>query len=78
MNPPITILRLPAVRVRCGLSRSNVYRQIKAGSFPAPVSLGARSIGWRSIDIENWLQSRVTKVRGTSNTVDAEITPVRS
>lgn len=53
------ILRLPEVKARTGLSRSSIYNAIKAGTFPAHVSLGARAVGWFSSDIDAWITSRV-------------------
>jgi prophage regulatory protein len=40
------ISRLPQVRSRTGLSRSTIYNRIKERSFPAPIRLGPRTIGW--------------------------------
>ena len=58
-----TILRLPFVKARTGLSRSTIYLRIAEGSFPKPVSLGARAVGWVESDIEQWLISRVEESR---------------
>ena len=58
-----TILRLPFVKARTGLSRSTIYLRIAEGSFPKPVSLGARAVGWLESDIEQWLTSRVEESR---------------
>lgn len=44
-----------------GKSRSSVYRDIKAGTFPAPVKIGPRSIAWKSTDIADWVSSRPTR-----------------
>ena len=44
-----------------GKSRSSIYRDIKAGLFPAPVLIGQRSVAWRSSDIEVWLSSRLAR-----------------
>ena len=41
-----TVLRLPAVKARTGLSRSTIYLRVSQGVFPAPVSLGGRAVGW--------------------------------
>jgi hypothetical protein len=41
-----TILRLPAVKTRTGLSRSTIYLRVSQGTFPKPVSLGGRAVGW--------------------------------
>ncbi len=58
------VLRLPLVKARTGLSRSTIYLRIAEGSFPKPVSLGARAVGWLESDIEQWLTSRVEESRG--------------
>jgi prophage regulatory protein len=54
-----TILRLPAVKTRVGLSRSTIYLAISRAEFPRPVQLGARSVGWLESEIENWICERV-------------------
>lgn len=41
----MTILRLPVVRARVGLSRSTIYKFIESGHFPKPVQLGTRAVG---------------------------------
>lgn len=58
----MSILRLPAVKARTGLSRSTIYAYIKTNRFPPPVSLGLRSVGWRSEDIDAWVQSREPRI----------------
>lgn len=49
-----TFLRLKELTMRTGLSRSTIYNKMNEGNFPTSVSLGARSVGWRSTDIELW------------------------
>jgi prophage regulatory protein len=56
-----SILRLPDVKRLTGLSRSSIYSAIKAGTFPRPVELGARAVGWISNQIEDWIANRVIK-----------------
>ncbi len=58
------ILRLPLVKARTGLSRSTIYLRIAEDSFPKPVSLGDRAVGWLESEIEQWLASRVEASRG--------------
>jgi prophage regulatory protein len=41
-----TILRLPDVKRSTGLSLSTIYLRIAQGTFPKPVSLGGRAVGW--------------------------------
>ena len=47
-----TVLRLPAVIARTGLSRSSIYKFVAEGRFPAPSALGARSVGWVEMEID--------------------------
>ena len=58
MRPPTAdrLLRLPEVMTRTGLSRSTIYRKMREGSFPEPLKLGVRAVGWRESDIEAWMQ----------------------
>jgi prophage regulatory protein len=58
-----TILRLPAVKARVGLSRSSIYLLISEQAFPKPISLGPRAVGWVSDDIDAWVASRIAQSR---------------
>lgn len=58
-----TILRLPKVKERTGLSRSSIYLKISQGLFPKPVSLGARAVGWISTEVDEWLQQQIESSR---------------
>lgn len=62
LNPkkPGKLLRLPAVEERTGFKKSSVYAGVKAGTFPAPVRLSARAVGWREEDLDKWVSERVT------------------
>lgn len=53
-----TILRLPDVKARTGLSRSSIYAYVEKGTFPKPVKLAERSVGWLADDIECWIVRR--------------------
>jgi prophage regulatory protein len=59
-----TILRLPAVRLRTGLSRSTIYVRVADGSFPKPIRLSDRAIGWLESEVDTWLADRVELSRG--------------
>lgn len=54
-----TILRLPAVKASTGLSRSTIYLRVSQGTFPRPVSLGGRAVGWVESEIDGWIAERV-------------------
>lgn len=57
------ILRLPAVKLRTGLSRSTIYLRIAHGVFPRPISLGGRAVGWIEAEIDEWLGRRIAESR---------------
>ncbi len=63
MDNPEKIIRLQAVKARCGLSRSTLYNRIAAGKFPSQVSLGPRSVGWLESEINAWIASRINESR---------------
>ncbi len=60
VNDCPSILRLPEVLRRTGLSRSTVYSYIakpapSTPAFPQPVKIGQRAVGFMSDEIENWI-----------------------
>ena len=55
----LSILRRKQVEKRTGLSRSTIYLRIQEGTFPRPVNLGARAVGWLENEIEAWLAMQV-------------------
>ena len=58
-----SILRLPAVKTRTGLSRSTIYLRVSQGTFPRPVHLGGRAVGWVEEEIQFWLAERIAASR---------------
>lgn len=54
-----SILRRKQVERRTGLSRSTIYLRIQDGTFPKPVNLGSRAVGWLENEIEKWLIDRI-------------------
>lgn len=52
------ILRRSVVQDRTGLSRSTIYAMMAAGSFPRPIPLGLRAVGWAESEINAWLEAR--------------------
>jgi prophage regulatory protein len=61
----LSILRRKQVEKRTGLSRSTIYLRIQNGSFPRPIKLGARAVGWLENEIEEWLTARM-EIRNNS------------
>jgi prophage regulatory protein len=57
----LKILRRPAVEALTGLSKPDIYELIAAGSFPRPVKLSAKRVGWLASEIEGWQRQRVAE-----------------
>ena len=53
-----TIVRLPEVIAKTGLSRSTIYFQISKGNFPKGVPIGDHARGWLNHEIEAWIEAR--------------------
>jgi prophage regulatory protein len=54
-----SILRLPAVKLRTGLSRSSIYLRISENRFPKSISLGERAVGWIEEEIQQWINEQI-------------------
>lgn len=55
----LTLERLPRVKARTGLCRSDIYRRIAAGDFPAPIKLGLRASAWNAAEVDSWITARI-------------------
>jgi prophage regulatory protein len=55
----LNLERLPSVKARTGLSRSEIYRRVALGRFPAPVKLGERASAWNTAEINQWIAARI-------------------
>ncbi|MFE0502303.1 helix-turn-helix transcriptional regulator [Lysobacter soli] len=60
----LALERLPSVKRRTGLSRSEIYRRIAAGTFPAAVKLGERASAWHSAEVDQWIAERIAERDG--------------
>ena len=58
------MLRPPEVMKRTGLSRTTLWRRVRAGTFPASTELGENSIGWPASTISAWLAARPQRTYG--------------
>jgi prophage regulatory protein len=55
-------LRLREVKLLTGLSSSELYRRIAAGTFPRQVSLGGpRCVAWVESEIRGWIAARIAE-----------------
>lgn len=51
-------LRVARVIDKTGLSRTQIYRLVKTGSFPAPIKLSAAISAWDESAIDAWLKDK--------------------
>ncbi len=56
----MSLLRLPAVIERAGLSRGSIYSRIPKGLWPPPVKLGERASAWPDHEISALNAARVS------------------
>lgn len=62
-NENDSLLRLPKVMQRTGLSRSTIYLRMDAGEFPKSIQIGSRSVAWLSREIDDWITKQVLNSR---------------
>lgn len=69
---PLTILRRKQVEARTGLSRSTIYAKFRENpkrprefdpTFPRPVSIGKKAVGWVESEVDAWLAEQIRKSR---------------
>lgn len=53
------ILRLKNVIDATGLGRSTIYKFVAEGTFPKPIPLGDRCVGWLLSEVEGWILARI-------------------
>mgnify|MGYP000369959343 CR=1 FL=1 len=57
------IIRRNELEKIVGLSRSGIYLRMDAGTFPRPIPLGGRSVGWLESDIQSWIDARIAEAK---------------
>jgi len=51
----------PQVSAIAGISKSEIWRRVKAGSFPAPIKLARRCTRWNLAEVEQWVRDRLAE-----------------
>lgn len=52
------VLRSAALLNVLGISGPTLWRRVKDKSFPQPISLGGRSVGWLQSEVHAWIKAR--------------------
>ena len=69
---PERILRRPEVLARLGIAQSTLYQWMAEGTFPRPVALGAKLVGWPESAVSAWIDARRTRDGRTAAQLRAE------
>jgi prophage regulatory protein len=57
-STPDRFIRLPELLTIVGVSRASIWNYVKAQTFPQPVKLSPRLVGWRESEVQNWIATR--------------------
>jgi prophage regulatory protein len=57
-SEPERLLSLDEVMAAAHKSRAQIYRDVKAGKFPAPLEVGPNAIAWLAREVATWQASR--------------------
>ena len=63
-NTKDSLLRLPQVKQRTGLSRSVIYSLIQKNRFPRQIKLSERTSVWAESLIDEWVEEQKMKAAG--------------
>lgn len=72
LRAALTILRRKQVEARTGLSRSTIYAKLTRNpkrpgdydpTFPRPIPVGVRAVGWLEHEVDAWLSAQIKKSR---------------
>ena len=55
----MNILRSKLVAEKVGFHPVHIRRLVNAGSFPKPIQLGPKSVGWVEEEVDGWIEERV-------------------
>ena len=58
---PRRFIKLTEVKVLTTLSTSEIYRRIAAGTFPAQIALGPKSVVWVEAEVIAWCDDLIAK-----------------
>ena len=63
-QPGHKFIKLPPVEQITGMSCSEIYRRIAAGTFPKQIKLGPKSVVWIESEVLAWCDERIAASRG--------------
>jgi len=51
------LYRVKTLSQKLDMGVSTIWKKVKNGTFPKPVSLGERFTAWRSEDVQEWMDN---------------------
>ena len=66
------IIRFPRVKIMSGKSRTQLWRDMKAGLFPASIQIGPNATGWYLDEVVEWQKALARRTQPTSTDEEAE------
>ena len=60
------LIRLPEVMHKTGYKKAWIYRLISENKFPKPIKLGARSVAFIEIEVDDWISDTISNSRTAS------------
>ena len=55
------LITMRHVCAKTSYSNKSIYRLIKAGTFPKAVPLGPMRVAWVEVEVDAWIEARITK-----------------
>jgi prophage regulatory protein len=49
------ILRQAEVEAKVGFKKTKLFEKVADGTFPSPIALGPRAVGWRESEVDQWI-----------------------
>lgn len=62
-TPKIQFIKRQKVESITGMSCTEIYRRIAAGTFPGQVALGPKSVVWVEAEVLAWCEARIAESR---------------
>lgn len=54
------LLTISQVCKKVNRSRCTLWKWVKKGTFPKPIKIGKRTLGWKEVDFDQWLEEQST------------------
>jgi prophage regulatory protein len=62
---PLRLIRLAEVKRRTGMSRSTIYRWMRADKFPRSHCIGGYIAAWSEAEIDAWIDAALADSRAS-------------